>query len=665
MSALETILNKLEHRKQGKEYLCHCPSHEDKKSSLSITEQDGKVLLHCHAGCEPDNILGAIGLTWKDLYSDNGYKSKEQPLTTYDYLDVTGEFVYQVVRYPNKKFVHRRPDGLDGWIYKEAMKGVKRVLYNLPIVIATINAGQPVYIVEGEKDVNKLNELGLTATCNSGGAGKWQDGFADYFKGAKVAIFPDNDQPGKQHALRVVKSLYGKAEAIKIINLPELGSKEDVSDWLDAGNTKDDLIKLVKETSTWQPKEEQNNIGVLMSDVQPEKVDWLWLGRIALGKLNVIDGDPGQGKSTLTLDITSRLSTGKAMPSFTETRQPAGVVILSAEDGLADTIKPRLIAAGADCSRILALTTITDVETDEERPFVLPDDLETIKEGVKKVGAKLLIIDPLMAFLSCTVNSHRDQDIRRVLHLLANLAEDTGVAVVVIRHLNKSSTGNSLYRGGGSIGIIGAARSGLLVAVDPDDENKRVLASTKCNLAKKPESLSFHLEDCNGVSKVAWGGTSTHNADTLLASNEEQGALEEAENVLESILANGAVLANDVKREAKEAGVSERTLYRAKAKLKVESFKEGLKAWYWELPKVASSKRDNVDNIHEIEGKDQVNDTITPERTSEGCQSISNGNVGNLQSKPTQAELSLEQAKEMIIQEFDATEISEGALLNE
>ncbi len=649
---INLIISKLETfgqvKKQGNGYICHCPAHEDKKSSLSITEQEDKVLLHCHAGCESKDILRAISLTWKDLYPNEGHKISERSLKTYDYGDENGKLIHQKVRYPNKKFLHRRPDGSGGWIYN--MKDVQRVPYNLPIVIATIKAGQSVYIVEGEKDADNLISLGLTATTNSGGAGKWTDSLSAYFKGATVIIVPDNDKPGKAHALKVAKSLHGKAKVIKIVNLPELNDKEDVSDWLKAGNSKDDLIELVNETKLWQPKKEKS-IGILMSEVKTETVEWLWPGYIPLGKLTVIDGDPGQGKSTLTLDIASRLSTGDTMPGSTETREPAGVAILSAEDGLGDTIKPRLIATGADLSRILAFESTKDAETGKEQPYVLPDNLDLIKGGIKRVNAKLLIVDPLMAFLSGNVNSHRDQDIRRVLHLLANLAEDAGVALIVIRHLNKTSTNNSLYRGGGSIGIIGAARSGLLVANDPDDESKRVLASTKCNLAKKPDSLSFHLEDCNDVSKVVWNGSCSHTADTLLTSSEEQGALQDAENVLKDILANGPVPANDAKKQAREAGIADRTRDRAKASLKIKSKKDSMQGhWLWELPKIANHSNGNVGGVGNVCNNQVVNDNNLEEPCEERQDSV-NSNNGNVH----------EQAKQMIIKEFNATEIPEGA----
>ncbi|MEJ7872821.1 MAG: AAA family ATPase, partial [Rubrobacteraceae bacterium] len=245
----------------------------------------------------------------------------------------------------------------------------------------------------------------------------------------------------------------------------------------------------------------------MLSDVKPERVRWLWDGRIVLGKLNLVDGDPGTGKSAATTDLAARVSVGKPWPDGSECRA-GGVVLLSAEDGLADTIRPRFDAAGGDPSKAVAVSTVPDAEGNE-RQIAIPDDLPTIEAAIERVGALLVVVDPLMAFLPGDVNSHRDQDIRRALAPLARLAERTGAAVVVVRHLNKGVGGNALYRGGGSIGIVGAARSGLLIAKHPEDESRRVLASIKSNLAAPAPSLVFELASTEtGAVRVDWKGES-------------------------------------------------------------------------------------------------------------------------------------------------------------
>jgi hypothetical protein len=331
--------------------------------------------------------------------------------------------------------------------------------------------------------------------------------------------------------------------------------------------------------------------GILLSDVVAEKVEWLWQDRIPLGKLTILDGDPGLGKSVLTMDLAGRVSAGLGMPDGSDCK-PGGVVILNAEDGLADTIKPRLAAAAGDANRVLALNEIPG--PDGPRAITLPSDLAYVEAAIKRMDAKLVTVDPVMAFLGQEVNVYRDQDCRRALHPLKDLAERTGAAVLVVRHLNKNVAGNPLYRGGGSIGIIGAARSALLLAKDPDNADLRILASTKCNLAKLPTSLSFQLSNGEQGLCVGWVGPSSHTAESLLAapqSDEERGATDEAVEFLAALLANGPVTAEYAKKEARKAGIAERTLSRAKSILKVESRRVGGFAdqgkWTWFLPNQA------------------------------------------------------------------------------
>lgn len=335
-----------------------------------------------------------------------------------------------------------------------------------------------------------------------------------------------------------------------------------------------------------------DQLGILLSDVQPQRVEWLWPRRIPSGKLTILDGDPGLGKSVLTLDLAARVSRGWPMPEGEpgEDRVPAGVVILTAEDGLDDTVVPRLIAAGADLTRILALDMVWDSEGKSKQLPCLPDDAPCIATAARKIGAALIIVDPMTAYLGERINSHRDADCRRALWPLAKIAEDTGAGVIVVRHLNKAGSSNPLYRGGGSIGLIGAARSGLLLARDPDNPDRRVLAATKCNLTKMPSSLGLALSAAeNGALRIGWIGPSPHTAETLLAvaeDDEERGAVVEASDVLRSVLI-GRRLAADVKREARQAGVSEISLRRAKALLGVRSERQGFGPegeWYWFLP---------------------------------------------------------------------------------
>ncbi|MDP9381368.1 MAG: AAA family ATPase [Chloroflexota bacterium] len=333
--------------------------------------------------------------------------------------------------------------------------------------------------------------------------------------------------------------------------------------------------------------EEPDEVGVLMADVVSEKVEWLWEGRIPLGKLTVLDGDPGLGKSVITMDLAARVTNGQPFPDGDLDGVGAlggdgglgGVVILSAEDGLADTIRPRLDAAGADPSRVVAISTVPDREGNE-RTMSIPQDISTIEKAIQRVRAKLVIVDPLMAFLSGKANY--DQDVRKALTPLVRMAESTGVAVVVVRHLNKQQGGKAIYRGGSSIGIIGAARSGLVVEAHPDNKDLRVLAMNKSNLAEKAASLTYSITTAeNDAAKVLWGATSELNADDLLNPKQEDGEESRAVAWLNDTLEEGPVLQEVIKATAEGAGISWRTLERAKSSLGVKSKKDGKKwAWY-------------------------------------------------------------------------------------
>jgi RecA-family ATPase len=267
-----------------------------------------------------------------------------------------------------------------------------------------------------------------------------------------------------------------------------------------------------------------------MDHVQPEEVRWLWPGRIPLGKLTMLDGDPGLGKSLVTLDLASRVSTGAPMPGTTERSKPAPVVILTAEDGLGDTVRPRLDGLRANVSMIHAVIGVK-LESGGEQGVTFPVDLEALQATVLKLQAKLVIIDPFMAFISDGVNTRIDHDVRRLLAPLARLAEATRAAVVVIRHLNKASMGSALYRGGGSIAFIGAARAGLLIARDPEDEQRRVLATTKMNLAPEPPSLAFTIENASGAPCIRWLGETYHKANDLVSASADEDGRQEAQDL--------------------------------------------------------------------------------------------------------------------------------------
>jgi AAA domain len=317
-----------------------------------------------------------------------------------------------------------------------------------------------------------------------------------------------------------------------------------------------------------------------LADVAVQRVAWLWQHRVPLGKVTLLEGDPGLGKSTLTLDIAARVSRGAPLEGDTNAWEPAGVVIVGAEDGLADTLRPRLEAAGADLARIVAFQL--------ERLLTLPNDLASVRSAMRAVGALLVIFDPLMAFLASGVDSYRDQDVRRVLRDLAGLAAETGAAILIVRHLTKQTGSKALYRGGGSIGIAGAARSVLLVAAHPQEKDQRVLAPVKSNLCASPPALAFTLDPLGETVRVGWHGVTSLDADALVTpplSTEDSSAIGEAIQFLETLLAPGPVAAKLAERQRREVGISDYAWKEARRRLGVEAFKEGFsQGWALKLP---------------------------------------------------------------------------------
>ncbi len=313
-----------------------------------------------------------------------------------------------------------------------------------------------------------------------------------------------------------------------------------------------------------------------LSEVAVKATEWLWHNRIPMGELSILDGDPGVNKSSFLLDLAARVSTGRSMPDGTAGIL-GGVLLLMAEDSIPKTIIQRLQAAGADLSRIAV----------PERALVIPRDLDLITNLAGKVHAALIVIDPLMAFL--TVDTNGDQKVRQALTPLRDLAEALNVAVVFSRHLTKRGGGQALYRGGGSIAILGATRSGLLVAKAPDEPNQRVLCHIKSNLGPLAPSLLFEpVSGENGIVQIEWRGECDYTPEDVLSPPKPgDSRLAEAILFLRDLLGRGPVKQGEAKEKALAAGLAYRTVERAKEVLGVVSERRGWgpgSTCYWSLP---------------------------------------------------------------------------------
>jgi len=248
---------------------------------------------------------------------------------------------------------------------------------------------------------------------------------------------------------------------------------------------------------------------ISLASIAPERVTWLWTGRLAVGKVAVLDGLPGAGKSTVTCDLAARVSRGQRFPGDQHARPAGGVIFVAAEDGVGDTVVPRLLAAGADLGQC-------HVWRADSMPS-LPDDVSTIEAAIVAHGARLLICDPVTALFARDLSANSDADVRRALTPLAGVAERHGVCVVLLRHLNKRAGGSALDRGGGSIGIAALARTVILLGRDDQDPDGRILAAVKSNLTRPPRALRARIVDVDGVGKIEWGDECDTTADDLVA----------------------------------------------------------------------------------------------------------------------------------------------------
>ncbi|HLB89512.1 MAG TPA: AAA family ATPase, partial [Terriglobales bacterium] len=295
----------------------------------------------------------------------------------------------------------------------------------------------------------------------------------------------------------------------------------------------------------------------------------------------------GVGKSTLMLDVAARLSVGGQMPYGSSNCDAGPVLLLTAEDGLGDTVRPRLEAAGADLSKIEAINA-------ETLPS-FPESIDAVRATITRTGAKLVIIDPLSDFFSRNLNPYVDQHCRAALTPLARVAEETRAATVIVRHVRKGGDGPAIHRGGGSIGMIAVARVGLVVVQDPDDEERRVLAVAKCNLGQRATSLVFHLQSVTDhTARIEWEGPSPHSADALVAaSRRSQQSGDDVERVamLREFLSDGPKWWDDIRSLYPDAGyaVADRTIRRDGKKLHVIVERIGFQGQVmWSLPRDAA-----------------------------------------------------------------------------
>ena len=307
--------------------------------------------------------------------------------------------------------------------------------------------------------------------------------------------------------------------------------------------------------------------------IEEKDVHWLWYPYIPYGKITVVQGDPGEGKTTMMLKIAAMMSTGLNIPDGNESGEPLNVIYQGAEDGISDTINPRLVRSGADCSRIAF------INTGKGRVLRLGD--ERFSQAISECKARLLIIDPLQAFIGADPEALRPGGLRNAFAVLSKAAEKNDCAVVLIGHLNKGSGSKSIYRGLGSIDVAASARSVLMVGRDKDDSNTRIMVPVKSSLAPEGRAYAFTLNEEKGVQ---WEGPCDYSAEEILSgSSLINRKLDRAKACLEMLLYDDDLKSNEVYERLTSLGISRRTIESAKKELGIESFKQG-NEWFWHMP---------------------------------------------------------------------------------
>jgi len=310
------------------------------------------------------------------------------------------------------------------------------------------------------------------------------------------------------------------------------------------------------------------------SSVVSKETSWIWYPYIPAGKITVIQGDPGDGKTTFILNIAALLSRGIPLPESSAQIKPMSVIYQSAEDDVEDTIKPRLLSASADCSKIAYINSSKEKLTIND---------PRIEQAICDVNANMMILDPLQAYLSADSDMHRAADMRPLMHHLAGIAKRTGCAIVIIGHMNKAAGAKSLYRGLGSIDISAAARSILLVGRLKSDPNIRVMTQLKNNLAPEGNAVAFELDEKAGV---RWIGYYDVTPDDMLTGvpqySDDENKHIQATDIMKELLEGGPVPCNLVYETCLERGIKKRTVDASKKTIGVKSIKKA-DGWYWTL----------------------------------------------------------------------------------
>jgi hypothetical protein len=460
-------------------WMVTCPAHGDRTPSLHVTEgRDGRILLHCHAGCDVDAVVAADGLGPADLYP--GGTSERAEVAAYRYLDEHSTPLYEVVRFHPKDFRQRRPDGRWG------IKGVRRVLYRLPQLLAAVQAGETVHVVEGEKDVHAVERAGGVATCNPMGAGKWRPEYTGMLRDAIVVVVADRDDEGRRHAHHVAAALRGVAASVQIAE-PAVG--KDAHDHLAADGTLADFVDVDAEAP---PEAHLERLRVLdvdsMLTTNPPPVPWIVEPILARGCVAMLAGREGRGKSMLALALAAAI--GRASFLLDVAGMPVAVsglvLYVDAENGEHEAhrrIHGLEVAAG-----MLVYVEATN-------GFDLKTHLGELEALVRKHEPKLLVLDSLRS-LAPGLDENDSQQAETALRPIVRLTQQLNIATLLLHHASRVS---GEYRGSTAIGA--AVELGFTLSRHEDDPmaaTRRRLSCWKSRPAAEPDTRWLTIKPADG-----------------------------------------------------------------------------------------------------------------------------------------------------------------------
>lgn len=516
---MNDILQRLEAVKgRNGKYMARCPCHNDSTQSLSVKEgKENKILLKCFAGCAVEDIVGAMGLSLSDLFADdsrhsiypayNKPKNKQKPVKEAEYIYANGKL---------KKVKYRRSDGSKycNWMHQKNgawEKGRSDILPGL--YQSKPDLGEIFFLVEGEKDVDSLKLAGMVAvSLPDGSQSKWEQSYDDIFSNKQVIIIPDNDDPGKKYSKMCAEHIHGVAGSVKILDLSKIWAdiprKADISDLIQKFGQEDALrmvIDLANETESWIPDTDAESSASLnlicAADVEYTPPKWLIEPYFQRGKGTLIQADPGTGKTAFMCAIAASVTTGNSIMSL-NVETPGSVLMLSVEDDLG-VLRGRISANNGNPNNVYFMPNAADMTLNSPE----------IEQAIKQVKAKLLIFDPLQAFLGSKIDMFRANETRPALAKLFEMCDRNDCACAIISHMGKSGLGKSpVNQSLGSVDIPAAMRSVIHITRNPDDNKECIAVHVKSSNAPKGRSISYRIVDRGGVQ---WQGFSDFSAEDL------------------------------------------------------------------------------------------------------------------------------------------------------